>query len=89
MKKRKINEFLEIPEEVYSNIPKITLTGCNELVLENYKGILEYEEMFASISTNIGIVNLSGTNINLEKMTNDDIRITGKIEKIELDSIED
>lgn len=89
MKKRKINEFLEIPEEVYSNIPKITLTGFNELVLENYKGILEYEEMFASISTNIGIVNLSGTNINLEKMTNDDIRITGKIEKIELDSIED
>lgn len=89
MKKRKINEFLEIPEEVYSNIPKITLTGFNELVLENYKGILEYEEMFASISTNIGIVNLSGTNINLEKMTNDDIKITGKIEKIELDSIED
>ena len=89
MKKRKINKFLEIPEEVYSNIPKITLTGFNELVLENYKGILEYEEMFASISTNIGIVNLSGTNINLEKMTNDDIRITGKIEKIELDSIED
>ena len=89
MKKRKINEFLEIPEEVYSNIPKITLTGFNELVLETYKGILEYEEMFASISTNIGIVNLSGTNINLEKMTNDDIRITGKIEKIELDSIED
>ena len=89
MKKRKINKFLEIPEEVYSNITKITLTGFNELVLENYKGILEYEEMFASISTNIGIVNLSGTNINLEKMTNDDIRITGKIEKIELDSIED
>ena len=63
-----------MPEEVCSNIPKITITGFNELILENYKGILEYEEFFASISTYIGIVNINGFNLNLEKMTNDDIK---------------
>ena len=56
MKKGKIGKILEMPEEVCSNIPKITITGFNELILENYKGILEYEEFFASISTYIGIV---------------------------------
>ena len=89
MKKRRLDKILEMPEEVYSNTPKLTITGFNEIVLENYKGILEYEEFFASISTHIGIVNINGYNINLEKMTNDDIKITGKIESIELERAED
>ena len=89
MRKRRLDKILEMPEEVYSNIPKLTITGFNEIVLENYKGILEYEEFFASISTYIGIVNINGYNINLEKMTNDDIKITGKIESVELERTQD
>ena len=90
MKKRKrLENILELPQEVYSDIPKLMITGFNELILENYKGILEYEEYFASINTYIGIVNIKGYNLNLEKMTNDDIKITGKIDDIELERIED
>lgn len=87
--KRRIDKILEMPEEVYSKIPKLTITGFNEMILENYKGILEYEEFYASISTYIGILNINGFNLNLEKMTNDDIKITGKIESIELERIQD
>lgn len=89
MRKRRLDKILEMPEEVYSNTPKLTIIGFNEIVLENYKGILEYEEFFASISTYIGIININGYNINLEKMTNDDIKITGKIESVELERTED
>ena len=89
MKKKRIDKILEIPQEVYTNMPKITITGFNELILENYKGILEYEEFFVRISTYIGIVNINGYNINLEKMTNDDIKITGKIESVELERVQD
>ena len=63
MKKRRLDKILEIPEEVYTNVPKITITGFSEIILENYKGILEYEEFFASISTHIGIVNINGYNL--------------------------
>ena len=89
MRKTRLDKILEIPEEIYTNTPKITITGFNEIILENYKGILEYEEFFASISTYIGIVNINGYNINLEKMTNDDIKITGKIESVELERTEE
>ena len=90
MKKRnRIDKILELPPEVYSEEPKITITGFKELILENYKGILEYEEFFASISTYIGIVNIKGKNLNLEKMTNDDIKITGNIDEVELEKIEE
>lgn len=86
---RKIDNILEIPKEVYSNVPKLTITGFDELIIENYKGILEYEEFFASISTHIGVININGFNLNLEKMTNDDIKITGKIENIDIERIEE
>ena len=80
---------MDIPWHQFTGSDKITITGFNELILENYKGILEYEEFFASISTYIGIVNINGFNLNLEKMTNDDIKITGKIESIDIERTEE
>ena len=86
---KKIDGILEIPEEVYSNVPKIILTGFDEMIIENYKGILEYEEFFVRISTYKGIISINGYNLNLETMTNDDIRVTGKIESFDFERITD
>lgn len=81
----KIEKMLEIPQEVCSNTPKITITGFDELIIENFKGILEYEEFFVRINTHIGIININGYQLGLENMTNDDIKVTGKIESIEIE----
>ena len=35
------------------------------------------------------LCNINGFNLNLEKMTNDDIKITGKIESIEIERTEE
>lgn len=86
---RRLDKMLEMPREVCSNIPKSTITGFEELIIENYKGILEYENFFVRISTHIGIININGINLNLETMTNDDIRVTGKIESVELERVID
>ncbi len=77
--------MLNLPKEIYSNTPKISILGFDEMVIENYKGILEYEEFFVRISTYIGIVNINGYNLKLENMTDDDIKVTGKIESFELE----
>ena len=82
--KKRLEKILEFPEEIYTNSPKITIVGFDEMIIENYNGILEYEEYFTSISTYIGIININGFNLNLEKMTNDDIKITGKIDSIDV-----
>ena len=82
---RKIDKFLEIPKEVYSNNPKIVITGFDELIVENFKGILEYEEFFVRISTYIGSISINGYNLNLENMSDDDIKVTGKIESLDIE----
>ncbi len=81
----KIDRLLEMPQEVYSNVPKITITGFNETIIENFKGILEYEDYYIRINTELGIININGFELKLENMTNDDIKVTGKIESIDIE----
>ena len=90
MKKNKknisrIDRLLEIPQEIYSNVPKITITGFNEMIIENFKGILEYEDYYIRINTSLGIINVNGYELRLENMTNDEIKDTGKIEKFDIE----
>lgn len=82
---RKIDRILEMPKEICSEEPKITITGFAEMLIENYKGILEYEDYFVRINTHIGIININGFNLKLEKMTEDDIKIIGKIESTDIE----
>lgn len=88
-KRNRFQDMLEIPKEVYSNIPNFILTGFEEMVIENYKGILEYEDCYIRINTYIGIVNIHGIYLKLEKMTEDNIKIKGKIESIDLERTEE
>ena len=84
-RRKRFNDILEIPKEIYTNIPNFIITGFEDMIIENYKGILEYEDYYVRVNTYIGIVNIHGTNLRLEKMTEDNIKITGKIESIEIE----
>lgn len=84
-KQNRFEELLEIPKEISSNEPKMTLIGFNELLIENYKSILEYQDFYVRINTNIGIININGYELDLNEMTTDDILIKGKIESIDFE----
>ena len=81
----KIDRLLEMPQEVYTDTPKITITGFNEMIIENFKGILEYEDYYIRINTSLSIVNINGYELKLENMTNDDIKVKGKVESIDIE----
>ena len=81
----KINEVLELPREVISKVPKITVTSFDEVLIENFKGILEYEDFFVKLSTYIGSININGFNLKLDKMTEEHLKITGKIESLDIE----
>jgi len=85
----KFNDILEFPKEIGTDNPRITIVGFNHLLIENYKGILEYEEFFIKINTHIGIININGFNLELNNLTDDDILITGKIDSIDIEEIID
>ena len=87
--KSRLSKVLEVPDEVALKVPKLTILKFEEVLIENYKGILEYQDFFVRIQTFIGIVNINGFKLTLEEMTVDDLIVKGQIESIDFESIED
>ncbi len=87
--RNKIEKLLEIPTEVTTNIPKITLIGFNQLMIENYMGVIEYEEYLVKINSSIGIIIIEGNKMNLNQINENDVLISGAISKIYLESTEE
>ena len=81
LRKRKkestLNRILEVPKEICTNEPKLTIAGFKKMLIENYKVILEYQDVYIRIKTYIGIININGFNLKLSEMTSDDIMIEG------------
>lgn len=86
-KKKKLNQILDMPREINKVDSKITVVSFDEILIENYKGILEYEEFFIKVQTEIGSININGFSLELEQITEDDILIKGKINSIDLERI--
>ena len=90
MKKRKqasrLDTILDIPKELSTDNPKVTVLGFEQVYIENHKGILEYQDYFIRLNTYIGIININGFNLKLEEMTTDDILVTGRIDSIDFEN---
>ena len=85
----RLNNILEFPEEISNNEPNITIIGFKKIMVENYKGILEYENFFVRLNTTIGVLNINGFNLKLSEMTSDDIMISGDIDSIDFEKTEE
>ena len=88
-KLNKINKLLELPEEVITDKPQLTIVGFEEVLIENYKAILEYEDYYIKINTHIGAININGFNLRLKEMTGDDIMVLGSIDSMDFEQITD
>lgn len=84
----KLDRILDLPIEVSTNEPKVTIISFEKLLVENYKGILEYDENMIKIGTYIGIINIVGRDMTLNEMTSDDVMVKGEIDSIDFESIE-
>ena len=80
--REKLGMILDMPLDMIKGCSRMTVIGNESVLLENYKGIVEYEENVIRLSNNI---NVFGSRLNIEEITDDDILITGKIKNIEFE----
>lgn len=81
--KEKVSEALELPKEVVLNVPKITMIGTGDLIIENYKGIIEYSNDRIRINTGVGVIKISGNRLTIKEITSEDIMVNGDISSLE------
>lgn len=81
--KKTITSMLELPKEVVFNLPLISVIGNEQINIENYKGIIEYNLERIRINTSCGIMKIEGKNLLLKQITAENISVTGSISKLE------
>ena len=80
--KHRIIKALELPKEIVLDLPRISMIGNEELLVENYKGIIEYTPELLRLHTKMGILFVEGKNLCLKQITQDQINIAGCILQI-------
>lgn len=80
---RQAAEKLDLPKEVVLDLPLISLTGRDEMTVENHKGLMEYGEEKIRIATKAGNLLISGRDLTLRRMSSECIVIGGRLEKLE------
>ncbi len=76
---KKIAKTLDIPEDILFDVPRILMTSNEDVRIENYKSILEYENEKITLMAKEFIIELHGKNLNITIITDDEISICGTV----------
>ncbi len=77
-----LSSQLKLPSDMLAGAPIVSVLGRSEVCVENYKGILEYNNSLIKILTKIGRIHIEGKNLNISYFTNEEMKITGMIHNI-------
>ena len=81
--KEKVLNMIDLPKEVMQDAVRVTLIGDSELSIENYKGILEYEDTSIRVKTSSRALKITGAGLNIKTITDEDIMVCGRIDSLE------
>ncbi|HPU45405.1 MAG: sporulation protein YqfC [Clostridiaceae bacterium] len=82
----KLAELFELPPDMFGNRPKVTAVGRGEVLIENFKGIMDFQEGMVRINTSTGVIRITGSGITIKEITNESVIIGGKISNIDYDA---
>ena len=81
--KEALAKGLSLPRDVVFGDFIITLTGNEQVMIENYKGILSYEENQIAVQGNHVVLRIIGTNLVIQYYSMEIMKVTGEITRLE------
>ena len=76
-------ELLDLPGDVVAGLPHLELVGSRQLYVEHHQGILAYSGERIDINTAHAILRVEGQGLELLAMTGEELRLGGRIDRIE------
>ena len=70
---------LELPKDLMLGAAIVTITGRKEVLVENYKGIIEYTPQSIILQAKTGQISICGCGLVIDYYTNEDMKIIGDI----------
>lgn len=78
----KIINTCQLPKDVIWGASIISITGTNELIIENFKGIIKFHPELIIIQCKNYQVNIIGNNLMIEMYSKEELKVIGVIFEI-------
>ena len=76
---------LDLPAEAIAGAPKITLTGTEQVLVENHRGILSYSDSAVEVGARNARVRIRGDGLLLRAMNGEMLLVTGQIFGVDIE----
>ncbi len=73
----------KLPKDVVLGETLVTLIGRSAVVIENYRGILLYQDDLIKLQIKNGRLVIGGKRLCIEYYNHDEMKITGRIQSVE------
>ncbi|NMB38037.1 MAG: sporulation protein YqfC [Firmicutes bacterium] len=77
---------MDLPSDVVLELPRITVIGNLEILVENHRGIQKYTSEQICLRVKGGIMSVNGRKLAIKIIEKDYIRLEGIIERIQFSS---
>ncbi|MEA4896348.1 MAG: YabP/YqfC family sporulation protein [Oscillospiraceae bacterium] len=84
VRKRPVTEFFDLPAELVPGVPKLTLSGGSEVLIENHMGLKSYSRDLIEVQGRSMLMQIRGEDLELAAMTKTELVISGIIVAVEL-----
>lgn len=81
--REQVIEQLELPRDLLAGDAIVTITGRSSLVIENYRGILDFEDSFIKIQAKNCRILITGSHLIIDYYTNEEMKISGFFQQIQ------
>ena len=82
--RRAVARFLEFPEDLFLNQPRLIIFGGGRLVVENHRGLVEYDGERILVARPQGFIEVRGTDLEVRRLDGEELEITGGIGSVSL-----
>jgi sporulation protein YqfC len=79
---KKLASLLEIPDDIVLDLPRITLLGNMQMLVENHKGIIEYTNKYVRIRLKRGELVIAGVGLLLGNLQAEELIVEGEITEL-------
>ena len=83
---QKLAGLLEIPQDIVLDLPRITMLGNKQVLVENHKGIMEYTPDLVRIKLNQGELIVGGTGLTLGNLQMEQILVEGTVKDVKYET---
>ncbi|HLS88154.1 MAG TPA: sporulation protein YqfC [Sphingobacteriaceae bacterium] len=80
----RLAELLDMPRDVVLNLPRISVVGDLQVLVQNHRGVKEYTPERVIIGMESGLIVISGRELVISNIHVEEITITGRLDGVQL-----